>query len=69
MINLHTLKFKKTNNNIDYLNWLILIVKAKYVGGEKQVEMRELEKGIHCTDKTLSMGGARISYSIWELQG
>ncbi|KAJ0249038.1 Ras-related small GTP-binding family protein [Hirschfeldia incana] len=42
---------------------------AKYVGGEKQVEMRELEKGIHCTDKTLSMGGARISYSIWELQG
>ncbi|KAJ4897580.1 Ras-related small GTP-binding family protein [Raphanus sativus] len=42
---------------------------AKYVGGEKQVEMRELEKGIHCTDKTLSMGGARISYSICELQG
>ncbi|KAF8090248.1 hypothetical protein N665_0482s0040 [Sinapis alba] len=42
---------------------------AKYVGEEKQFEIRELEKGIHCTDKTLSMGGARISYSIWELQG
>ncbi|CAH8391489.1 unnamed protein product [Eruca vesicaria subsp. sativa] len=42
---------------------------AKYAGEEKQVEIRELEKGIHCTDKTLSMGGARISYSIWELQG
>ncbi|CAH8389594.1 unnamed protein product [Eruca vesicaria subsp. sativa] len=42
---------------------------AKYVGEEKQVEMRELEKGISCTDKMLSMGGARISYSIWELEG
>ncbi|ESQ47694.1 hypothetical protein EUTSA_v10021267mg [Eutrema salsugineum] len=42
---------------------------AKYVGEEKEVEMRELEKGINCTDKTLSMGGARISYSIWELEG
>ncbi|CAF2153634.1 hypothetical protein BRARA_A02757 [Brassica rapa] len=42
---------------------------AKYVGEEKEVEMRELEKGISCTDKMLSMGGARISYSIWELEG
>jgi Rab family protein len=42
---------------------------AKYVGEEKEVEMRELEKGINCTDKTLYMGGARISYSIWELEG
>ncbi|CAH2053089.1 unnamed protein product [Thlaspi arvense] len=42
---------------------------AKYVGEEKDVEMRELEKGINCTDKTLSMGGARISYSIWDLEG
>ncbi|CAN8268831.1 unnamed protein product [Cochlearia groenlandica] len=42
---------------------------AKYVGEEKEVEMRELEKGINCTDKMLTMGGARISYSIWELQG
>lgn len=44
-------------------------MKAKYVGEEKEVEMRELEKGISCTDKMLSMGGARISYSIWELEG
>lgn len=44
-------------------------MKAKYVGEEKEVEMRALEKGIICTDKTLSMGGARISYSIWELEG
>ncbi|KAG7582860.1 P-loop containing nucleoside triphosphate hydrolase [Arabidopsis suecica] len=43
---------------------------AKYVGDEeKEVEMRELEKGINCTDKTLYMGGARISYSIWDLEG
>ncbi|KAJ4894238.1 Ras-related small GTP-binding family protein [Raphanus sativus] len=42
---------------------------AKYVGEEKEFEMRELEKGINCTDKMLSMGGARISYSIWELEG
>uniref|UniRef100_A0A1J3CZD6 Septum-promoting GTP-binding protein 1 n=1 Tax=Noccaea caerulescens TaxID=107243 RepID=A0A1J3CZD6_NOCCA len=42
---------------------------TKYVGEEKEVEMIELEKGINCTDKTLSMGGARISYSIWELEG
>ncbi|CAN8258509.1 unnamed protein product [Cochlearia groenlandica] len=42
---------------------------AKYVGEERGVEMRELEKGINCTDKMLSMGGARISYSIWELEG
>ncbi|EOA31141.1 hypothetical protein CARUB_v10014303mg [Capsella rubella] len=42
---------------------------AKYVGEEKEVEMIELEKGINCTDKTLYMGGARISYSIWELEG
>ncbi|XP_010488190.1 PREDICTED: septum-promoting GTP-binding protein 1-like [Camelina sativa] len=43
---------------------------AKYVGEEKEVvEMRELEQGINCTDKTLYMGEARISYSIWELEG
>ncbi|KAG2306526.1 hypothetical protein Bca4012_084475 [Brassica carinata] len=42
---------------------------AKYVGEDKEVEMRKLEKGISCTDKMLSMGGARISYSIWELEG
>ncbi|KAG2317449.1 hypothetical protein Bca4012_068340 [Brassica carinata] len=42
---------------------------AKYVGEEKEVEMRELEEGITCTDKMLSMGGARISYNIWDLEG
>ncbi|CAF2099459.1 hypothetical protein HID58_018986 [Brassica napus] len=42
---------------------------AKYVGEDKEVEMRILDKGISCTDKMLSMGGARISYSIWELEG
>ncbi|XP_010532476.1 PREDICTED: septum-promoting GTP-binding protein 1 [Tarenaya hassleriana] len=40
---------------------------AKYVGDEK--EERSREKGINVMDKTLSMGGARISYSIWELEG
>ncbi|CAN7106128.1 hypothetical protein BRARA_E02049 [Brassica rapa] len=42
---------------------------AKYVGEDKEVEMRILDKGISCTDKMLTMGGARISYSIWELEG
>ncbi|CAF1931456.1 hypothetical protein Bca4012_073290 [Brassica carinata] len=42
---------------------------AKYVGEDEEVEMRILDKGISCTDKMLSMGGARISYSIWELEG
>ncbi|XP_010524490.1 PREDICTED: septum-promoting GTP-binding protein 1-like [Tarenaya hassleriana] len=41
---------------------------AKYVGNEKEVEKAQ-EKGIILMDKTLSVGGARISYSIWELQG
>lgn len=44
-------------------------MKAKYVGEDEEVEMRILDKGISCTDKMLSMGGARISYSIWELEG
>ena len=44
-------------------------MKAKYVGEDEEVEMRILDKGISCTDNMLSMGGARISYSIWELEG
>ncbi|KAI7730533.1 hypothetical protein M8C21_006246 [Ambrosia artemisiifolia] len=41
---------------------------AKYVGKEKNNE--ELEaKGINHMDKTLRIGGARISYSIWEAGG
>lgn len=44
-------------------------MQVKYVGEDKEVEMRILDKGISCMDKMLIMGGVCIFYSIWELEG
>lgn len=43
-------------------------LKVKYVGGEEE-RGREEGKGLSSTDKTLLVKGARISYSIWEVEG
>lgn len=43
-------------------------LKIKYVGNEK--EQGDIQtSGINLMDKTLYVGGARISYSIWEVGG
>ncbi|KAL5865162.1 hypothetical protein ACOSQ3_002676 [Xanthoceras sorbifolium] len=41
----------------------------KYVGNEKEQGSTELKEGLNLIDKTLLVGGARISYSIWEVSG
>ncbi|KAK9284372.1 hypothetical protein L1049_024759 [Liquidambar formosana] len=41
---------------------------TKYVGNEKEEGGLEME-GLNSMDKTLSVSGARISYSIWEVGG
>lgn len=38
----------------------------KYVGQEQEALQN---KGLNMMDKTLLVGGARISYSIWEVEG
>ena len=43
-------------------------MKEKYVGDEKE-RGREHENGLSSIDKTLIVGDARISYSIWEVGG
>ena len=43
-------------------------LKVKYVGDEKG-KGEGLENGLNSIDKTLVVGGARISYSIWEVGG
>lgn len=40
----------------------------KYVG-EGKMKGKEVENGLSCVDKTLFVGGARISFSIWEIGG
>lgn len=41
---------------------------VKYVGNENE-EKWEHKEGLNQMDKTLEVGGARISYSIWEVAG
>ncbi|KAF3443698.1 hypothetical protein FNV43_RR13388 [Rhamnella rubrinervis] len=41
---------------------------TKYVGGDEE-QGREEEQGLSFVDKTLLVKGARISYSIWEVEG
>ncbi|KAG6657808.1 hypothetical protein I3843_04G107000 [Carya illinoinensis] len=41
---------------------------VKYVGNEKEQEALQ-KKELNLMDKTLLVGGARISYSIWEVGG
>ncbi|KAF2292206.1 hypothetical protein GH714_016519 [Hevea brasiliensis] len=43
-------------------------MKAKYVGNEIE-EGRILKDGMNMMDKTLLVKGARISYSLWEVDG
>lgn len=38
----------------------------KYVGEEQEALQN---KGLNMMDKTLLVGGARISYCIWEVEG
>lgn len=46
----------------------MIYVKVKYVGEEKGQNSLEM-KGINYMDKTQIVRGARISYSIWEVEG
>jgi hypothetical protein len=41
---------------------------VKYVGNEVEQEALQ-KKGLNMVDKTLLVGGARISYCIWEVGG
>lgn len=42
---------------------------VKYVGDEEKEQGGSQEKGLNSMDKTLFVKGARISYSIWEVDG
>ncbi|KAK8657511.1 hypothetical protein V6N13_035742 [Hibiscus sabdariffa] len=42
---------------------------AKYIGDEKDEEKDNQEKGLNLMDKTFVVEGARIFYSIWEVDG
>lgn len=44
-------------------------VKVKYVGDDKEEINCSEMKGLNLMDKTLLVNGARISYSIWEVEG
>lgn len=46
--------------------WICSWLKVKYVGQEQEALQN---KGLNMMDKTLLVGGARISYSIWEVEG
>lgn len=47
---------------------LYLALKMKYVGNEKEEEALQ-HKELILMDKTLLVGGARISYCMWEVGG
>ncbi|GMJ09605.1 hypothetical protein like AT3G21700 [Hibiscus trionum] len=42
---------------------------AKYIGDEKDEQEDNQEKGLNLMDKTFVVEGARIYYSIWEVDG
>ncbi|KAI4384970.1 hypothetical protein MLD38_003051 [Melastoma candidum] len=42
---------------------------AKYVGDGKEQNGAKMEEGLILMDKTILVRGARISYSIWEVEG
>lgn len=46
----------------------VFLLKVKYTGNEMEVGETE-KKGLNVMDKTLDISGARISYSIWEVEG
>ena len=46
--------------------WFCSWLKVKYVGQEQEALQN---KGLNMMDKTLLVGGARISYCIWEVEG
>jgi len=59
-------------NLLFFFSFLVLIYtnffQIKYVGDEQ--EKRSLQmKGLNLMDKTLSVQGARISFSIWDVAG
>ena len=45
--------------------WIQWLLQVKYVGDEREKEGQQKNQ----MDKTLLVGGARISYSIWEVGG
>lgn len=50
---------------VDIVNF---VLKAKYTGREKSKELQEV-MGLTHMDKTLCVKGARIAYTIWEVDG
>ncbi|CAN1220280.1 Septum-promoting GTP-binding protein 1 [Linum perenne] len=56
--------------HIGKTSFLIGSVKAKYVGGGEETDVGlNGEEGLNWMDKVLEVGGARISYSLWEVDG
>ena len=48
---------------------LLMVLKMKYVGDEKDEQEDIQEKGLNLMDKTFLVRGARIFYSIREFDG
>ncbi|KAM7485733.1 hypothetical protein LguiA_001742 [Lonicera macranthoides] len=51
-----------------YLPLIALVVQTKYVGREIKGKWFNI-RGVNQMDKTLSIRGARISFSLWEVAG
>ena len=46
-----------------------MVLKVKYIGDEKDEQTDIQEEGLNLMDKTFFVRGARIFYSIWEVDG
>ena len=46
-----------------------MVLKVKYIGDEKDEQADIQEEGLNLMDKTFFVRGARIFYSIWEVDG
>nr|KJB80496.1 hypothetical protein B456_013G100300 [Gossypium raimondii] len=68
-----TLVYFYLKNLIEYpiqMHFLPWFLKMKYIGDENDDEQEDSqEKGLNLMDKTFFVSGARIYYSIWEVDG
>ncbi|KAM7522778.1 hypothetical protein LguiA_012680 [Lonicera macranthoides] len=60
--------FAAGSSATSYLPLIALVVQTKYVGREKEGKWFNI-RGVNQMDKTLSVRGARISFSLWEVAG
>lgn len=60
---------KKNTSNLLNIIFIFDTFKIKYVGDEQENNKSLEMAGLNLMDKTLSFGGARITFSIWDVGG